>query len=351
MKKSTKVVLGISAGLILLGGVLAAAGYAMAGGNIGVYYSNGQLYHNGRAGAVVSRTVETGRFTSLDITADLAGVKMIASDHYGVEYRLATAGREPVCRVTGDGALYFDQSGDWDGGGGSINLFGWRGRGWKDAGEQYLHIYYPADVEFDQVKIEVGAGDLKLKDLAVKGKVELEVNLGELTVENVTTGLLDAETNAGGARLSGVRARTLSVESDLGSIELDNVTAEQTTVSASSGSTAISGGSLGKTELDSNFGEIKVKGAKTGELSVDCDSGSIDLEGEFAGNIEVSSDFGSVSLRSSLPASDYNLDLQTDFGSVRLDGAKQENPCVKDSGGRYRLSVENSSGDIDVKFG
>lgn len=237
--------------LVLL--LLGALGMSLAGCGLRIDFKN-------RTVETAPKDLVTGSCTpegpeKLVIDAEVANVTVRPGDAWALEYALE---QEPEITETG-GVLTFRDSPK-----NTVNI------GIKNTPEQYINLTVPAEIALD---LEVDVGDVTIGNLAFTD-LSVETDVGDVKLENVTaSGSLEAESDVGSVTLSKVNANSVAAISDVG-------------------------------DLDVNF---------TGALA------------------------------------DYALMVTTDMGDVTVDGMKQGN--MYSTGGSIPVFFKTDTGDITVTFG
>lgn len=350
MKKSTMIVLIVSASMILLGALMAVAAYAISGGNLGVYFNNSG-WHQGfdakEGGISVTKTIDTGTFTAIDIDVDFADVRLIPSNRYQVEYAFPSNQPKPVCTVMQNGTLQFRHSQSEN-----IINFNIFNIPFSRKQNNFVNVYFPVD-ELEFITVNVDMGNVEIKDstkIALKGDLNIECDFGKLTVGNLSAKIIDAEISSGESNFSDITAEKLMLESDFGKVTYKNVNTEHFESKSSSGDTTVQACRLGNAVFESDFGKITAERSSAEGLKIDSSSGDVNLSGAFTGVINISSDFGKVSLTTAPPREHYSLDLSTDFGKIQVDNDNFKGSVLQNSGAPNSISIDNSSGSITVKF-
>lgn len=214
-----------------------------------------------------NRTMETapkelvkGSYTpegpeKLLIDADVANVTVQPGDGWAVEYALE---QEPEITEE-NGVLTFRDSPK-----NTVNI------GVNNTPEQHINVTVPAEIA-----------------------LELELDVGDVTIGNLTF-------------------TDLSVETDVGDVKLENVTAS------------------GNLEAESDVGNVTMSKATANSVTAISDVGDLDLN--FTGSL-----------------ADYALMVTTDTGDVTVDGMKQGK--MYSTGGSIPVFLKTDTGDITVTFG
>jgi DUF4097 and DUF4098 domain-containing protein YvlB len=169
---------------------------------------------------------------------------------------------------------------------------------------------------------------------------------------------LTIDTNSGKVTLSKLNlSGVLTVLDDFGNIDLEQVSAISYDMQTNSGAITVDG-VQGNVKAYSGFGSITLTNAENVTIDLSTQSGSVDFEGSLGeGPHSIHSDFGEIIL--SLPAdSALDVDLQTDFGTIKSDipitvilsGEAEKNRqtgTINDGGAE--LNVETGSGGISIR--
>lgn len=218
-------------------------------------------------------------------------------------------------------------------------------------------LRYTVEVPQDgQVTVRTSSGDVVLEGVsgADAGHApKLATTSGDVQVQDLHHGLT-AETSSGDIQLSDVSG-PLHLKSTSGDIRLRDGAADSADVETTSGEIDLRG-VAGALSLRSTSGDIDVRDARDGMLTISTSSASVTYEGSLAeGSHSVAAVSGDVTLR--LPAdSGFTLQASTVSGDLSLDGFERQsaqsarrelNATV--GAGRARLTVETTSGDVEVR--
>lgn len=218
-------------------------------------------------------------------------------------------------------------------------------------------LHYTVQVPADgQVTVHTSSGDIELDGVSGADSSrapELASTSGDVRVQDLRHGLT-VETGSGDVRLSDV-AGPLHLKSTSGDIQLRDGAATSADVETTSGEIDLRG-VAGALNLHSTSGDIDIRDARDGLLTISTSSASVTYEGSLAdGNHSVAAVSGDVTLR--LPDdSSFTLQASTVSGDLSLDsferqsvqsGRRELNATV--GAGRSRLTIETTSGDVEVR--
>ena len=162
----------------------------------------------------------------------------------------------------------------------------WEGIHFTSASQPYVTITVPEGTVLTGIGVTVDVGDVKIS-------MHADADVGDLTLQAVTVqGAMDFSADVG------------------------NVDCRETAVA--------------------------------GAVKIEIDTGDIAFDGSAAG-IDAETDVGNVKLTLPGPAESWAAELQTDVGSVTVDGLDQGRQ-YQSRGGQYPLEAETDTGDVEVEF-
>ncbi|WP_033168512.1 DUF4097 family beta strand repeat-containing protein [Clostridium sp. KNHs205] len=264
------IITGIVSGLLALTGVIGA----VTDGNSKIEMSNGEtadfdkefegvknLYIENGVGelSIVEGSDMNIRVTAVDVASDFEA-KIVS----GNELKIST------------------KSDFW-------NIFNW---GIKSHKKPRITVYLPEGYEGRNVKIDAGAGNIKIEELNCE---ELDIDAG-----------------VGNIKGYNIYARDLQVNGGVGEINLTGVTAEGT-------------------DIDAGVGNIDIEGTLSGKNIVNAGVGEIDL------SLTGSTD-------------DYNIKVNPGIGSIYIDGNKYGELSWNNATADNSLDIDGGVGNISIEF-
>ena len=137
----------------------------------------------------------------------------------------------------------------------------------------------------------------------VLSTAHIQLDVGDLAIDGLLCDDLDIHTAVGAAALSKLYAASSAVvQLDTGSLSGDALL-------------------LNTAQLSCDVGSIDLRDLRCYGLEAVANVGNIRVQGRLAGDNRFQCDLGSLTLQTTLPISDYDLDLQADMGQVMVDGA------------------------------
>lgn len=170
-------------------------------------------------------------------------------------------------------------------------------------GKAELTLTLPEGVTFHEADIRMGAGKVVAKGAITANEVEIEIDAGEVTIEQVDTDSFSATVAAGSVEVQRLTAKECDVEVSTGSIVLEN------------------GLVTGNLDAEVSMGEIEVflrDSYENHDYSIDCGMGDVTISPENGGGYAYAGLGNTVELygRNSGGSSVYDLDCS--MGSIRV---------------------------------
>lgn len=289
-----KYLIGVAAGLLVLGFVLMGGGWAMGAQTSLTVHFFGYPMNVGIHGISSNGTVETvdgeykmvsdldlDAYQDLEIDIGLGDVIFCTADYYGVELEWYDA-NYALHYTNENGKLKV-----WSTSTPSVGINMSSGYGGT------VTIYLPKGAALNEVDVEADLGDVELW---------------------------------------GFEAADLTVVADLGDVSITDVGAEQA-------------------DLTLNLGNLITSGFTTRKsLTVDADLGNVELCGTYYGTVDVSADLGQVFIDTTLSKAEYRYELDVSLGDIYVDGREMDEH-VKKGNGNHSITVYADLGDIELCFG
>lgn len=314
MKSKNRIWL-ISFGCIGIGIVLLAAGM-MLGGRPGFYIDRTGIhsqYSNLSDAPHMQKKVKLDEFSSIDIDLNYADIKIEPSDGYYIEYQLDGADPEPTLEVK-NGKLRFKES---SAGGffiGGLNFFTFSGFSRNDY-NYYVKLYVPADKHFSTVKLVSDDG---------------MISTGDISAES-----MDITDDYGQVSIGSFKGKELSINMDDGRLRIQNLNADTALIS-------------------NDYGECEIENMAVRSLEARLDDGDFKVLKGHAANLDINNEYGDVTLGMSEKLDAYDLDLETEYGHIEVQGypemsnSDDEERFKSNNGAEHKVKIRCDDGNIVI---
>ncbi|MDD3167886.1 MAG: DUF4097 family beta strand repeat-containing protein [Eubacteriales bacterium] len=350
MNKSVKGVAIVAAAMVFVGLVLTGIGF-LAGGNQSIYLDRSGIHLGGGEGGgtedgdLTSFSQGVEGFSSISVDLDYYDVDLVPGDKFSVQGEYLSKDGKPDIKVE-NGTLTVNDT--WHKG---INLnIDLPGLVFH-SNQPNIKIYYPEKTKLKSIIIRCDASDLNFEDLTAE-TAEFDLDFGKLELTNITADNITIEMDSGDCALKGIKAADhLTVSNNFGSTTLNVAEMKTLKVDADSGDVTLTDATFDRGELSLNFGQLTAEGITSNGLKAESDSGDIDLQGQLLGLTDVTCDMGKVTINPGAPRDQFNYDLNTDMGSVSIEGDRVSGSmAVNNASAKNTLKLTTDMGDISVIF-
>ncbi len=318
----------------------------IAGSAVAIYNLAGRMSMVGGSGSDVVVEVTRGGADASRLRVETGArgewqtLRVIFPSDRIVYRQLGGWGGRTSLRVDEQG--YFDDSGDWRGGRGRVEIRG-SGSGleaWAD-----LRVVIPRG---KRVAIHLAAGEATVAN--VDGDLTVDVSAATIVAEH-TRGRLSLDTGSGSVRVTDAQG-SVNLDTGSGSVTVSDVRGDELRMDTGSGSITARNIEVGTISADVGSGGIRLTGIKAARLSLDTGSGATDVELlTDVEDVTVDAGSGSVSLR--LPANaGAEVDIETGSGGIETDFPIQVTRWERNSlrgrlgDGKGRIRIDSGSGRV-----
>lgn len=285
----------------------------------------------------IKKTENLNSFSNIKLDLSSYNVKLVKSDHYGIEYTYYDDSDKIYFNVDNDTLTIKQKEKNYF----VIGFF-------SIFDTTDIIIYYNG--EMDLVNLKIDSGNIKC-DKLIANKINVDVDFGKISFSNINVkNNLDIKTNSSKINLNNINTKILDIDNDFGKIDINNLLTENLNIDADSSSININKISSNLTKINNDFGNVNISNFTSKNLDIDANSGKVDLQGTFIGNTKIDSDFGSVKINTTLKQNDYNYNIKTDFGNIYLDGEKQGELLKINNNSNNNIEAKIDSGNIKINF-
>jgi hypothetical protein len=157
---------------------------------------------------------------------------------------------------------------------------------------------------------------------------------------------------AGIFEIDGLVASEAAIESDTGMIQFYDVKCGKLFAKTQVGSCFMQNIEAGDAEFRNQTGKWEIIGLTTGALKVNTDIGDFTITGAvLEGESLVKNNIGSLQIDLDMSKDDLNYSIDTDIGSIRVDGRDRGRNCGNKAGdSNNNLRIRSQIGSVEVNF-
>jgi hypothetical protein len=141
---------------------------------------------------------------------------------------------------------------------------------------------------------------------------------------------VNLDTGAGNTTIEGLHTEDLFISAGAGNIDGSELTAEKVKIDGGVGNVSFNDVNFTDANFDCGVGNLNIDGILLGKSEFDCGVGNVDID--LIGNTE-----------------DYDLDIDSGVGTVRLNGDKISDSKI-DNDADNSIKVDGGVGDVNIKI-
>lgn len=337
--------------LLIIGGVLAAAGIVLSG--LGFLFGGStMLYVDSRglhAGNSEKKQLEyqqiSGSIENLIIELSTSDLEIIPSDENAIEAVYRGDQMKPVVKQDGNKISIMAEAK-------AESRFPVVSFGMGIINESKVKLYLDKKTMLQTMKIKVDCGHIALQESIKIKNLEIENHLGDLTLSGIEADDISLKLNSGKSTLENINCKNFVSVHNLGDLRAKGLIAQSGNIRSNSGSTVLNDSSLDQIIIESDLGEIEGYNLTLKGGDIISRSGHTNLQGNISGVLNIKSNLGDVSINTDKPKKDFYCKLKTSLGDVRLNGENMEGSLQEgNDSAANRITVQNDSGNIEVNFG
>lgn len=230
-----------------------------------------------------------------------------------------------------------------------------------NAGKREILINIPKDTRLEKLEFNSQMGSLKIEEVNVE-VIEGYTTCGNFSVKSGLHKKIDFNTSAGAINISDIDIETMKLSSSAGAIKFENIKAgnisastgagtiefiktESSYINANSGAGNITGNELksDRGKFNTGAGTNKFQKCDFNEAILNTGAGSIIFQGNLHSYAKINSAIGSVDLNLPDKVENYDINIFSKQGRVKLNGENVE-------GRGDRLNLGSTASDTNIKI-
>ena len=230
-----------------------------------------------------------------------------------------------------------------------------------NAGKREILINIPKDTRLEKLEFNSQMGSLKIEEVNVE-VIEGYTTCGNFSVKSGLHKKIDFNTSAGAINISDIDIETMKLSSSAGAIKFENIKAgnisastgagtiefiktESSYINANSGAGNITGNELksDRGKFNTGAGTNKFQKCDFNEAILNTGAGSIIFQGNLHSYAKINSAIGSVDLNLPDKVENYDINIFSKQGRVKLNGENVE-------GKGDRLNLGSKTSDTNIKI-
>ncbi len=186
------------------------------------------------------------------------------------------------------------------------------------------------DTDNEFVKIEIIDNKLRIKEKKHNPITRKDTDSINLCIKDGELDSLKLDMGAGKLKVDELNAKTVEFDLGAGSISLDNLNITE------------------KFELDGGAGSISIDNSVINNGQIDLGLGVLDLTGKLQGNTSINGGVGSIKLNLLGNKDDYKFDIEKGIGKVTIDDTSYNTTVIGE--GSNLIKLETGIGSATILF-
>lgn len=145
-------------------------------------------------------------------------------------------------------------------------------------------------------------------------------------------------------------AEEAKIDTGAGTVTIEGLHSDYLYISAGAGN--ITGNNLAAEEvkIEGGVGNVELEGVEFTDADFNCGVGNLDLQGVLLGNNKIDCGVGEVTLDLTGNLEDYDLDIDSGVGTIRVNGEKISEEENIDNDGANSIKVDGGVGDVRINI-
>ncbi len=223
-----------------------------------------------------------------------------------------------------------------------------------------IRVYLPKDTLTDLIDVSTDSGNIDTEGFLAK-KVDLATSYGNLSIKNAAAVNAEVVLSSGNSTIKDFNAGTLNYTNSYGKAEFTNINTTDTPLpdgsaydsfkaTLSSGNLNLEGMRFPSASITDSYGDISCEDILIENLNVNLSSGNLKLSKADVLEADLKNSYGNVDVTLVGTESDYQLDLDTSYGSIRVGSETFDGHLQRHNDGARKIKAGLSSGDITVSY-
>lgn len=357
MKINTKKLVIVSCILIAAGVLLMGIGYLL-GGRAGVAFSGEGVVspYKGSRDPYIMKKTKIDPFSDAEIKIEsYADIHILPSgdDNFYLEYKLDGNYGEPVCQVRDDTLTlaHTDRPQNY-----GVRMYFFHFGVAEGIRNANVNLYIPEGEEMGRLDVQNDSGELSVEGLAF-GDARLEVSYGDAELRDLSFQDLELDMESGDLEMEDVSAKDLLLKNEYGNVTLKRTAFQKAEAKLESGKLKADDLTCDTLTAKVDYGDVDLEGVSVETAEFTLESGNLDLDAGKLTDLTCRSDYGNVKIRLPGDISEYSVNARSEYGSIDLPAGapgrqiSEDGEEVYTSEGKKKgsITVNVESGDIDIQ--
>lgn len=292
-------------------------------------------------------------FSDISISLSYCDLGIYPADDYYLEYRMDGTCEEPEYNSAGN-RFYFQEGAVQPRYRIGFPFFFHPRFSSANKGPFYVNLYIPKEQYLGLLQLSSESGNVELGDIQAKD-IDIRAEYGNLTCGGISADDISIAMESGNIDVISATCDTLDITNEYGDIRADSFhAASQASIKLESGSLTLSKLETDSLILSNDYGNCSIDKTNVKQSDVSIESGNLKLQDATLGTTEIKNEYGDITIKLADESSEYNYDLNAEYGSIKLNGktlpADEDgiSRYQKDNGKESEIIIGSESGNIVI---
>lgn len=213
---------------------------------------------------------------------------------------------------------------------------------------KYSNNSYVLSVDIGVSRLEIRNGE-QFKVETDNKNITLKQDYNKIALKEDANSILDYDAEKVVIYVPDVEFDEIYIANGIGQIDIESLKSKKLTLELGTGQTRIKNLAVStKAKIKGGVGEVIIKEADLNNVDLELGIGKFKIEGIFKGENEIESGVGELNITLTDSKENYTIETETGIGEIKIDGKKVNNTVI--GRGKTHLDVESGVGQVTINF-
>lgn len=304
-----------------------------------------EVYIDNDSESYTNETMELEEFDNLTVDVESCDVEIRQGERYQISYKLEKR-NIPDIEVT-DGRLTVVKKPE------KKHRFGgsfiWFSNMFEVSSKRaIITITVPEEHKLSELNVDCEFGNIEIDNMVAKS-CEIKSESGNVTVIGLETETGEIVSEYGNITLADCSGKSCTVKGESGNGSFENLTFDEMNVEMEYGNIKINNDKIDMLTLKAESGNVVANNLTAKQFEGTMEYGNTNIDKSSIDKLKLTCESGNVKVNLIGSLEDYDLDLYSDVGNIKVNGEKQGNKAII-TGKEKQINIQSEYGDIDVRI-
>lgn len=213
---------------------------------------------------------------------------------------------------------------------------------------KYPDSSYVLSVDLGISQVEIRKGE-ELKVETDNNNVKIKQDYNKIALTEESSNVFDVDDDKVTIYLPDVEFDEIYIANGAGQIEIESLKTKKLTLELGAGETKIKELIVTeKTKVKGGVGEVTIKNANLANVDLNLGIGQFNIEGIFSGKNDIETGVGELNIDITDNIENYTIETENGIGDIKIDGRSVNDTRI--GKGNTILDIESGVGEVDIRF-